>query len=376
MFGSMTHEALQNYWWLLNSVLGALLVLQFFVQGGQSLIWQLGKTEDEKSLIVNALGRKWEIGFTTLVTFGGAMFASFPLFYATSFGGAYWVWLAILLTYILQAVSYEYRKKDSNFLGQKTFESFLHFHGIVSVLLIGTAVATFFSGSAFSINEFKQGTWLGPARGLEAALYPFNLLLGLALVFLARVLGAMYIINATEHNDIHARARKQVLINTLLFLPFFLGFVAWLLLRDGFGVDAHGMVSMVPYKYLKNLFELQIFGAGFFLVGVVLVLLGIFTTVFKESRKGIWISGLGTVLVVLVVFFLAGYNNTSFYPSYADLQSSLTIRNASSSHYTLTVMSYVSLAIPFVLGYIAYVWRAMNAKDMTIEEIQSEHELY
>jgi cytochrome d ubiquinol oxidase subunit II len=376
MFGSMTHEALQNYWWLLNSVLGALLVFLFFVQGGQSLIWQLGKNEDEKALLVNTLGRKWELGFTTLVVFGGAMFASFPLFYATSFGGAYWVWLAILLTYILQAVSYEYRKKEDNMLGQKTFEGFLHFHGIVSVLLIGIAVATFFSGSAFSLNNFNQGTWLGAARGLEAALNPFNLLLGLALVFLSRVLGSMYIINATEHAEIHGRARKQVLVNTLLFLPFFLGFVAWLLVRDGFGVDANGVVSMVPYKYLKNLFELQIFGVGFFLVGVVLVLLGIFVTAFRESRKGIWLSGLGTTLVVLVVFFLAGYNGTSFYPSYADLQSSLTIRNASSSHYTLTVMSYVSLAIPFVLAYISYVWRAMNAKDMTIEEIQSEHELY
>lgn len=376
MFGSMTFEALQNYWWLLNSVLGSLLVFLFFVQGGQSLLWQIPDNEDEKSLLVNTIGRKWELGFTTLVVFGGAMFASFPLFYATSFGGAYFVWLAILLTYILQAVSYEYRKKEDNFLGQKVFEGFLHFHGIVSVLLIGTAVATFFSGSAFSLNEFNQGTWLGAARGLEAALNPFNLLLGIALVFLARVLGAMYFINAIDHDGIAKKSRKQVLINTLLFLPFFLGFVAWLLLRDGFGVDANGVVSMVPYKYFHNLIEMHVFGIGLFLIGVVLVLLGVFVTVFKESRRGIWFSGLGTFLVVLTVFFTAGYNGTAFYPSYAALQSSLTIRNASSSHFTLTVMSYVSLAIPFVLAYIAFVWRAMNDKDMTIEEIQQEHELY
>ncbi len=376
MFSSMSLVTLQNYWWVLDSVLGALLVFFFFVQGGQTLFWQIGKNEDEKTLLVNTIGRKWELGFTTLVTFGGAMFASFPLFYAISFGGAYFVWMAILLTYILQAVSYEYRKKEDNTLGQKSFESFLHFHGVFSVLLIGVAVATFFSGSEFRVNDYNQGTWMNTAKGLEAALNPFNMLLGIALVFLARVLGAMYFINSIDHDEIIERSRKQVLINTLLFLPFFLGFVGWLLVRDGFAVGADGVISMVPYKYLTNLLELHFFGIGLFLIGVVLVLLGVFVTVYKESRRGIWFSGFGSFLVVLVIFFLAGLNGTAFYPSYTDLQSSLTIYNASSSKYTLGIMGYVSIAIPFVAGYITYVWRMMNKKDMTMEEIKSEHELY
>ncbi len=371
----MSYTALQQYWWFLDSLLGALLIFFFFVQGGQTLIWQLSSNENEKTLLVNSIGRKWELGFTSLVVFGGAMFASFPLFYATSFGGAYWVWLAILLTYILQAVSYEYRKKEDNFLGQKTFEGFLVFHGFVSVLLIGTAVATFFSGSDFIINSFRQGTWTGPAHGLEAALNPFNLLLGITLIFLARVLGAMYFINNIEHRDIIIKAKRQVKINFLIFLPLFLGFIIWLMLRDGFAIK-NGTIVLEANKYWHNLLSLNIFGIGLFLFGVVLVVLGVFLTMHRDSRKGIWFSGAGTVIVGLVIFFLAGYNGTAFYPSYSNLQSSLTIYNASSSHYTLTVMAYVSLAIPFVVGYIAYVWRAMNLKRLSIEDISTNHELY
>lgn len=377
MFGALSIEALQNYWWFLICVLAALLVMQFFIQGGQSLLWQLSSNETEKTMIVNTLGRKWELGFTTLVLFGGAFFASFPLFYATSFGGAYFVWMLILFTFIIQAVSYEYRKKEDNVFGQKTFETFLFIHGIFSVLLIGTAVATFFSGSSFTLNDYRQVTWQGPFRGLEAALSLFNLSLGLALVFLSRILGAQYIIKTVAHEGIAQKARKQILINAIAFLPFFLGFVIALLLRDGYAYDpATGLVSMVSHKYLSNLLDLHVFGIGFFLLGVVLVLFSIFLSYFKESTNGIWFGGLGTMLVVLVVFFIAGYNNTAFYPSYYDLQSSITIRNASSSHFTLKVMSYVSLGIPFVLGYIVVVWRAMTSTPITEKEVNTSHELY
>ena len=352
------------------------MVFLFFVQGGQTLFWQLSKNEIEKKMIINSIGRKWELGFTTLVLFGGAFFASFPKFYSTSFGGAYFVWMLILFTYIIQAVSYEYRTKPDNTLGQKTFETFLFIHGVLSVLLIGTAVGTFFSGSEFALNDYNQVSWKGALRGVEAAFDFFNLSLGIALVFLARIMGAQYIINSVDHDEIQKRARRQVWINTLLFLPFFLTFVIWLLVRDGFGVDSAGMVSMVSHKYWHNLLDLHLAGIGIFLLGVVLVLLSVFLTVFKGLHRSIWLSGIGTILVVLTVFFLAGYNGTSFYPSTFDLQNSLTIRNSSSSHFTLTVMSYVSLAIPFVVAYIAYIWRQMNRKDITESEVVNDKELY
>jgi len=390
MFESLSLLSLQEYWWIIVSLLGALLVFLMFVQGGQTLIYSLGKTEDERTLLVNLLGRKWELTFTTLVTFGGAFFASFPLFYSTSFGGAYWVWMVILLAFVIQAVAYEYRRKPGNFLGQKTFEIFMIVNGLLGTVLIGTAVATFFTGSAFSVNKMNllnlnSGTmpiiseWKGPAHGLEAALNLQNLFLGLAVFFLARVLALLYFINRVNHTEIMNRARKQLFHNFVPFLVFFLAFTIWLILSPGFAVDpATKKVSMESFKYLHNLIGLPVV-AAMFLLGVVFVLLGCLRTIIcfeKCHTKGIWITGPGSVLVVWALLLLAGFNNTSYYPSTWDLQSSLTIENSSSSHYTLTAMSYVSLLVPFVLAYIWYVWRSMDKKQITVEELQSETHVY
>ena len=390
MFESLSLLSLQQYWWLIVSLLGALLVFLMFVQGGQTLIFTLGKSEEERTLLVNLLGRKWEVTFTTLVTFGGAFFASFPLFYSTSFGGAYWVWMAILIAFVIQAVSYEYRKKPGNFLGQKTFEIFLIFNGLLGTLLLGTAVATFFTGSAFSVNKMNLldltsgnmpviSEWKGPAHGLEAALSPVNLSLGLAVFFLSRVLAILYFMNRLDHAAIMERLKKQLLYNAIPFLVFFLAFAGWLLLSSGFAVDPKtGIVSMEPYKYLHNLIALPVV-AILFILGVAGVLLGIIRSVAcfeKCHTKGIWLSGTGTVLTVWALLLLAGFNHTAFYPSNWDLQSSLTIENSSSSHYTLTAMSYVSLLVPFVLAYIWYVWRAIDKKKISTEELQSESHVY
>ncbi|MCX6242081.1 MAG: cytochrome d ubiquinol oxidase subunit II [Bacteroidetes bacterium] len=390
MFESLSLLSLQQYWWLIVSLLGALLVFLMFVQGGQTLIFTLGKSEEERTLLVNLLGRKWELTFTTLVTFGGAFFASFPLFYSTSFGGAYWVWMAILIAFVIQAVSYEYRKKPGNFLGQKTFEIFLIFNGLLGTLLLGTAVATFFTGSAFSVNKMNLldltsgnmpviSEWKGPAHGLEAALSPVNLSLGLAVFFLSRVLAILYFMNRLDHAAIMERLKKQLLYNAIPFLVFFLAFAGWLLLSSGFAVDPKtGIVSMEPYKYLHNLIALPVV-AILFILGVAGVLLGIIRSVAcfeKCHTKGIWLSGTGTVLTVWALLLLAGFNHTAFYPSNWDLQSSLTIENSSSSHYTLTAMSYVSLLVPFVLAYIWYVWRAIDKKKISTEELQSESHVY
>ena len=390
MFESLSLLSLQQYWWLIVSLLGALLVFLMFVQGGQTLIFTLGKSEEERTLLVNLLGRKWEVTFTTLVTFGGAFFASFPLFYSTSFGGAYWVWMAILIAFVIQAVSYEYRKKPGNFLGQKTFEIFLIFNGLLGTLLLGTAVATFFTGSAFSVNKMNLldltsgnmpviSEWKGPAHGLEAALSPVNLSLGLAVLFLSRVLAILYFMNRLDHAAIMERLKKQLLYNAIPFLVFFLAFAGWLLLSSGYAVDPKtGIVSMEPYKYLHNLIALPVV-AILFILGVAGVLLGIIRSVAcfeKCHTKGIWLSGTGTVLTVWALLLLAGFNHTAFYPSNWDLQSSLTIENSSSSHYTLTAMSYVSLLVPFVLAYIWYVWRAIDKKKISTEELQSESHVY
>ncbi len=390
MFESLSLLSLQQYWWLIVSLLGALLVFLMFVQGGQTLIFTLGKSEEERTLLVNLLGRKWELTFTTLVTFGGAFFASFPLFYSTSFGGAYWVWMAILIAFVIQAVSYEYRKKPGNFLGQKTFEIFLIFNGLLGTLLLGTAVATFFTGSAFSVNKMNLldltsgnmpviSEWKGPAHGLEAALSPVNLSLGLAVLFLSRVLAILYFMNRLDHAAIMERLKKQLLYNAIPFLVFFLAFAGWLLLSSGYAVDPKtGIVSMEPYKYLHNLIALPVV-AILFILGVAGVLLGIIRSVAcfeKCHTKGIWLSGTGTVLTVWALLLLAGFNHTAFYPSNWDLQSSLTIENSSSSHYTLTAMSYVSLLVPFVLAYIWYVWRAIDKKKISTEELQSESHVY
>ncbi len=375
MFGNLDTTTLQQLWWIIDSLVGSLFLFLIFVQGGQTLLWQLGKANVEKSLIINSLGRKWEMTFTTLVLFGGALFAAFPKFYATSFGGAYWVWMLILFTFIVQAVSYEFRKKPNNFLGEKVYELFLFINGSVGILLIGAAVGTFFTGSNFVLNEYNFVTWTNPLRGLEAAFSLFNLSLGLFLVFNARLLGAMYLLNNidfTGYEDFEARTRKAVLVNLLCALPFLLYFLISLVVMDGFGVDPKtGIVSMVSGKYLANLLSMPLV-LIFLLAGLVLVIWGVVTTSFRGKNNGIWFGGLGTVLVGLAVFFTAGFNNTAFYPSKAALQSSLTIYNASSSHYTLTAMSYVALLIPVVLAYVVYVWYLMDAKKITAAEVTGE----
>jgi len=376
MFEALSHLDLQHYWWIIVSLLGSLLVFLMFVQGGQTLIYSIGKDEAERTMLVNSLGRKWEFTFTTLVTFGGAFFASFPLFYATSFGGAYWVWILILFAFIIQAVSYEFRTKAGNFLGKRTYEAFLFINGAVGTILIGTAVGTFFTGSQFQLNEMNQVIWEGPARGLEAALNIQNLALGLAVFFLARVLGTLYFINDVDDEAILTRSKKQLVYNTIPFLVFFLFFTVRLLFIKGFAYDpGNGEVFLEKGKYLTNLLEMPLV-LLVFVLGVVGVLAGILLTLLKSSKKGIWFTGTGVVLAVLALFLLAGFNHTAFYPSSFDLQSSLTIENASSSKFTLTVMSYVSLAVPFVFAYIWYVWRAMNRKKMNRKELETEDHLY
>ncbi|WP_107687104.1 cytochrome d ubiquinol oxidase subunit II [Campylobacter concisus] len=372
---SLGLENLQIYWWFIVSLLGGLLVFMMFVQGGQSLIFSLGKDELKKDMLINSIGRKWELTFTTLVMFGGACFAAFPLFYATSFGGAYWVWLAILFCFIVQAVSYEYRKKPDNFLGARTYEIFLFINGSLGVILIGMAVSTFFSGSDFVLNEHNFVEWKTPFRGLEALANPYLYLLGIAMFFLSRVGGCLYLMNNIADGEFIQNARKQLLINTVLFLPFFLGFLAWVLTKDGFAYDANGVVSLMPYKYAINLIEMPIVGI-LLLVGVVLVLVGIFQGAFTKSIRGIFAYGLGVTLAVTALFLITGLNGTAFYPSFSDLSSSLTIKNASSSHYTLGVMAYVSLLVPFVLAYIVVVWRAIDSKKITQDEIKNDHHAY
>jgi cytochrome d ubiquinol oxidase subunit II len=371
MIGKLDIVTLQQIWWILCSVVGSLFLFLTFVQGGQTLLWQVAKTDREKSLIINSLGRKWELTFTTLVLFGGALFAAFPKFYATSFGGAYWVWILILFTFIVQAVSYEYRSKPNNLLGVKVYELFLFINGSVGILLIGAAVGTFFTGSNFTLNGFNQVTWTNPLRGLEAAFSLFNLSLGLFLVFNARVLGAMYLVNNIDFTGVpefEVRVRKSCLTSFLMALPFLLYVVVSLLLIDGFTVDKGGVVSMMAYKYLNNLLAMPLV-LVLLLAGLFLVILGVTRTSLAKSTTGIWFGGLGTVLVGLAVFFTAGFNGTPFYPSKADLQSSLTIYNASSSHYTLTAMTYVALAIPFVLAYVAFVWRQMDSRKIDSQDL-------
>lgn len=371
MIGNLDISILQQLWWIITAIVGSLFLFLTFVQGGQTLLWQVAQTDTEKALVINSLGRKWELTFTTLVLFGGALFAAFPKFYATSFGGAYWVWMLILFTFIIQAVSYEFRKKPGNLLGEKTYELFLFINGSVGILLIGAAVGTFFTGSNFTLNQFNQVTWTHPLMGLEAAFSFFNLSLGLFLVFNSRVIGSMYLLNSIDFSttpDLEQRLRKACLTNLVCALPFLLYVLASLLLMKGFSFDENGIVSIVSGKYLENLLAMPIV-LGLLLVGLVLVVWGVISTSFLGGFKAIWFGGLGTVLVGLAVFFTAGFNNTPFYPSKVDLQSSLTIYNASSSHYTLTAMSYVALVIPFVLAYIVYVWKLMDAKKIGHDDI-------
>ncbi len=381
MFSAMSLEALQEYWWFIISLLGALLVFLMFVQGGQTLFMQLAKDKTQRDIIINAIGRRWDLTFTTLVTFGGAFFASFPLFYSTSFGGAYWVWILILFSFIIQAVSYEYRNKQANFLGSKTYEWFLFLNGLLAPLLLGTAVGTFFTGSQFIVkfdNVYAGkaiSQWVGPAHGLEAALNIANLSLGIAVLFLTRVLGNLYLIHQVDHDEIIENAAKWTKRCTIGFLVFFFIFLGIILTKEGFAYNPQtGQVYMEKYKYLHNLLQWYVLLP--FLVGVVLFLWGVYLGGWKKSRSAFWITGLGTVLVVLALFFMAGYNNTAFYPSTADLQSSLTIRNASSSRTTLVTMGYVSLLVPFVLAYIWYAWSQLMHKKIDEADVENDDMAY
>lgn len=383
----ITYSFLQHYWWFIVSLLGGLLVFLLFVQGGQSMIHSLGKNEDEKKLIVNALGRKWEYTFTTLVTFGGAFFASFPLFYSTSFGGAYWVWMLLLFPFVLQAVSYEFQSKPGNVFGPKTYRAFLLLNGLVATFVLGVAVATFFTGSEFGVNKgnlLGLGTsglvisqWQNPLHGLEALGNFRNWCLGLAVLFLARTLASLFFVNRLNHAALVERSRKAVLYNGVPFLVFFLTFLIWTLFSKGFAVNPETKeVFMEPYKYFNNLIQMPVV-LVFFLIGVVGVLWGIGGTILKKTfDKGIWFAGAGTVITVTMLLLLAGYNNTSYYPSYVDLQSSLTLQNSSSSEFTLTAMSIVSILVPFVLAYIFYAWRALEKKKLGLDELNSDGHAY
>jgi len=381
----MTYEFLQQYWWFLISLLGALLVFLMFVQGGNTLIYTLGVNETEQRMLLNSTGRKWELTFTTLVTFGGAFFASFPLFYSTSFGGAYWLWMLILFTFGVQAVSYEFQHKRGNLVGARPFQWCLILNGIFGPLLIGGAVATFFEGSNFVVSKMNLtdgmqpviSSWANASHGLDALLCPWVLVLGFAVVFLTRILGLLYFMNNVEDENIRSRISVRLVGQTIPFLILFVAYVVHLMLKDGYAYDpASGIISIVPMKYLDNLLELWPL-AILLVVGVILVLYGIIRTIISKTYiKGIWPVGIGTVITVLVLLLLAGWNNTAYYPSTADLQSSLTIQNSSSSEFTLRTMFYVSLLIPFVLGYIVYAWRAMDKKKITQEEVKHDEHLY
>mgnify|MGYP003074952366 FL=1 len=381
----MDYAFYQEYWWFLVSLLGGLLVFLLFVQGGNALIFSLGQNELERKMIVNSTGRKWEFTFTTLVTFGGAFFASFPLFYSTSFGGAYWLWMIILFSFVLQAVSYEYQSKKGNLLGRNTYRAFLVLNGFVGPFFLGCAVATFFTGSDFVVNKeqlLTQGmpvisVWGNNWHGLDALANGWNIVLGLAVVFLSRVLGALYLINNILDEGINRKARRAVLFNAVPFLVLFLTFVIRLFLTEGFAVDPQsGVVFMEPFKYWHNLLALPAV-AVLFLLGVAGVLGGIVGCVLKpDFRKGIWWTGTGTVLAVLALLLLAGYNHTAYYPSVTDLQSSLTLSNSCSSEFTLKTMSVVSLLIPFVLAYIFYAWRSIDRKKIDAQEMKEDEHTY
>ena len=388
----MTYDFLQHYWWFLVSLLGALLVFLLFVQGANSMVRSLGYTTEERRLIINSTGRKWEFTFTTLVTFGGAFFASFPLFYSTSFGGAYWLWMIILFTFVLQAVSYEFQNKLGNFLGPQTFQWFLVINGIFGPLLLGGAVATFFEGSNFIVAKDNMidaesftpiiSRWANASHGLDALLNPWVLVFGLAVVFLARILGILYVMNNVNNENIRSRSRVRLIGNTVPFLILFVAYLVHLLVKDGYAYDQFGRIMMEPYKYLNNFIDMW-YLLILLLIGVVLVLWGIATEAFAEKNpaldvqqsflKGIWPTGVGVVLVVLSLLLCAGWNNTAYYPSTADLQSSLTIENSCSSEFTLSTMAIVSILVPFVLAYIVYAWWSIDKEKLDMQEITDDH---
>ena len=382
----MTYTFLQHYWCFIVSLLGALLVFLLFVQGANSVARSLGVTEEGRRLVYNSTGRKWEFTFTTLVTFGGAFFASYPLFYSTSFGGAYWLWMIILFTFVLQAVSYEFQNKIGNFLGPKTFQFFLTLNGIVGPLLLGGAVATFFEGSNFIVDKANLvdagaitpviSRWANASHGLDALLNPWVLVLGFAVVFLARVLGILYVMNNVDDEDIRSRGSVRLIGAAVPFLVLFVAYLVHVLLKDGYAYNAEGVIYMEPYKYLNNFLQMW-YLLVVLLIGVVLVLFGIGKTIFsKKYICGIWPAGIGTVLTVLALLLCCAWNNTAYYPSTADLQSSLTMVNSCSSEFTLRTMFYVSLLVPFVLAYIIYAWRAIDKKKITKEELQGDDHAY
>lgn len=375
----MSYEFLQNYWWCLVSLLGGLLVFLMFVQGGNLHLGNRALDEQRRSMILNSTGRKWELTFTTLVTFGGAFFASFPLFYSTSFGGAYWVWILLLISFVFQAVSYEFFNKKENLLGSKTFSIALMANGVLAPFLVGTAVGTFFTGSDFTVNKAAIAdasspvisTWGNGWHGLEALGQYHAVLLGCTLIMLTAILGSLYLLNNVDDDAVQAQMRRSVKMATWPFLFFFLLWLIILLVRPGYAVAADGVIGMERFKYLHNLLQMPIVLA-MLIAGVALVLLGIWKGALTKSRKGIWFAGPGTVLVVMSVFFLAGFNGTAYYPSCTDLQSSLTISNSCSSYFTLKVMSWVSLLIPFVLAYIVYAWRKMDKGGLSKKDVEDE----
>ena len=375
----ITYTFLQQYWWFLISLLGGLLVFLLFVQGGNALIFLAGKSESERELIINSTGRKWELTFTTLVTFGGAFFASFPLFYSTSFGGAYWVWILILITFVFQAVSYEFQGKTGNLLGKNAFRVFLTLNGCLAPLLIGTAVGTFFTGSQFVVDKAAVGNiaapvisrWANGWHGLEAVAEPFNVVFGVMVMALSITLGALYLINNIDNEKLSSQLRRSLSVSFTLFLVQFLVVVQQLVTMEGFAVNKGGEVFMEQGKYLANLLEMPVVLA-MLLVGAVLLVLGVVLTVWRKGfKRGIWLAAPGTVLAVMALFMVAGYNNTAYYPSTYDLQSSLTLANSCSSEFTLRTMAVVSLIIPFVVAYIAYFWRQMDKKSLTTEELNT-----
>lgn len=371
MFELLTY---QQYWWFIVALLGGLFALMIFVQGGQTLLNTLAKTETQKSIIIASLGRKWELTFTTLVMFGGALFAAFPLLYAVSFGGAYFVWMTILFCFIIQAVSYEYRLKPNNFLGQKTYEAFLYINGSLGIFLIGVALGTFFTGGNFIKNDMNLSSWVTPTYGLEAVLNPFNVALGFTLFFSSRMLASMYFLNNIDHDEIITRARKQVRVDSVLFLGFFIVLAVMLLLLSGIAYNGD-VFSVEEYKFLHNFLEMPILIVTL-LSGVLLVLYAQYITIFKNSTQGIWFGGLGIVVAITTVLSLLGFNNTAIYPSLVNTGSSLTIQNSSGSLYTLEIMSVVSLLIPIVLAYVIYVWKSMDIEKITEDEVVSDSHHY
>jgi cytochrome d ubiquinol oxidase subunit II len=384
MFESLSYLTLQKYWWIIISLLGSVLVFLLFVQGGQTLIYTLGKNEDERTVVVNALGRKWEFTFTTLVTFGGSLFASFPLFYSASFGGAYWLWITILFCFVIQAVAYEFRSKPGNLLGHKTYEVFLLLNGILGTTLLGTTVGTFYNGSQFSVNFSNIVNpenpiitrWETPYHGLEAIINLHNLSLGFAVFFLARTIASLYFIKSIKKSSIIKRARQQLRINALPFLIFFIIFITILFIKQGFAYSPEtDIITLEKYKYIHNLTEMPVVGI-LFVAGTLLVVFGIGKSALSEYDGGIWFTGSGAIMAVFSLFIIAGFNNTAYYPSTYNLQNSLTIENSSSSKYTLIVMSYVSLLIPFVFTYIYYTWKAISSKKIDVGEIKKETHAY